>query len=200
MMTRRSGGTAGRGFDGGLPGDGTGLTAPAHVEGRDVLRRLRANGAVLIAAIERRYAVIVLPTADGRHDGLGRRLRRLRRSGLIDRRYAAAMCAVPEPRCDIDYRGIMPAPAGRAGMALERRESGENPSRVPSSPSSRMPSDMVSDRCVQPDPSRVPDMRSAHTQGSLIQHREPGGASEGAVTALARSPLPPAPSSRRPRR
>lgn len=88
---------------------------------RDLARRLRANDAALIAAIEHRHRSPALATGVGRRGGLGRRLRRLWDRGLVPAEHVRAMFAALDLRNATDYRGAAPASAGLAARIAEHR-------------------------------------------------------------------------------
>jgi hypothetical protein len=88
---------------------------------RDLVRRLRANDAALIAAIEYRHRSPAPATGVGRRGGLGRRLRRLWDRGLVPTAHARAMFAALDLRNATDYRGVAPTSAGLAARIAEHR-------------------------------------------------------------------------------
>lgn len=102
-------------------------SGPASVRGslalgeRDLARRLRANDATLIGAIEHRHRSSAPATGVGRRGGLGQRLRRLWDRGLVPTGHARAMVAALDLRNAIDYRGAAPTSAGLATRIAEHR-------------------------------------------------------------------------------
>ena len=103
-------------------GVSSGPTAPGGLVlgPRDLARRVRANDAALIAAIERRHRLSTPATRAGDRDKLGRRLRQLYVCGLVPPQHARAMFAALDLRNDVDYEGAAPAAALAARIAEHR--------------------------------------------------------------------------------
>lgn len=103
----------------GVPSGPTAAPVGLALGERDLVRRARANYAVLVAAIERRHRLPLPTTRAGDRDKLGKRLRQLCVYGLVPPRHARAMFAALDLRNDVDYRGA--APAALAARIAEHR-------------------------------------------------------------------------------
>jgi hypothetical protein len=105
----------------GAPSGPTGAPGGLALGERDLARRLRANDAALIAAIERRHRSSTPATRAGHRAKLGRRLRQLCTRGLVPPQHVRAMFAVLSLRNDVDYAGSAPAAADLAERIAEHR-------------------------------------------------------------------------------